>query len=120
MLLTAKIYKGNSMPQLHFAFEQCTDCRVNSNLLVASDAVLNFYNKPSLYKRVLFLQVHDNFCDNFWQRKAFKNDKKCFLFHLKRSFCSEENLLFVLTFSSFHHLIREIRLISKFMASQTG
>ena len=42
MLLTAKIYKGNSMPQLHFAFEQCTDCRVNSNLLVASDAVLNF------------------------------------------------------------------------------
>ena len=42
MLLTAKIHKGNSMPQLHFAFEQCTECSVNSNLLVASDAVLNF------------------------------------------------------------------------------
>ena len=26
----------------------------------------------------------------FLQQKPFKNDKKCFLFHLKRSFCSQD------------------------------
>ena len=45
-------------------------CSVNSTLFVASDAVLNFYNKPSLYKRLLFLKVHSQAWDNFWQLKA--------------------------------------------------
>ena len=53
---------------------------------------------------------------------AFKNDEKCFLFHLKA--------LFVLTIFKFlslsfwlsrkNDLIRKIRLISKFMTSQPG
>ena len=50
------------------------------------------------------------------QRKPFKIDKKCFLFHLKSSFRSRDIYIFVLTFWSCRKkgLIRKIRLILKF------
>ena len=56
------------------------------------------------------------------QCKPFKNDEKCFLFHLKSSFCSQDNYIFVLTFwsCSRNGLIRKIRLISKFLTLQPG
>ena len=54
--------------------------------------------------------------------KPFKNDEKCFLFHLKISFRSEDIKIFVLTFwaCGTNGLIRKIRLISKLMTSQSG
>ena len=50
--------------------------------------------------------------------KPFKNDERCFLFHLKRFF----KKVFVTTFWSCRKngLIRKIRLTSKFMTSQPG
>ena len=55
----------------------------------------------------------------------FKNDEKCFLFHVKSSFCSQDIYIFILTFLSLLYpqksgLIRKLGLISKFMTSQTG
>ena len=52
--------------------------------------------------------------------KAFQDDGKCFLFHLKSSFSSEDIWVLVYTFWSDlkNSLIRNIRLISKFMTSQ--
>ena len=51
-----------------------------------------------------------------FQLKPFKNDKKCFLFHFKSSFCSQDTYIFVLTFSSCgeNSLIGKMRLISNF------
>ena len=56
------------------------------------------------------------------QWKPFKNDEKCFLFHLKSSFCFQDISSFVLTFWLFRKngLIRKIRLVPKFMTSQPG
>ena len=64
-----------------------------------------------------------NFQQNLFyllQSKPFKNDEKCFLFHLKSSFCSQDIKLFVLTFWSCikNGLIKKIKLISKSLASQ--
>ena len=49
--------------------------------------------------------------------KHFKNDEKCFLFHLKSFSHSQGIQVFVLTFWSCreYSLIRKVRLISKFM-----
>ena len=57
----------------------------------------------------------------FGSCKSFKNNEKCFLFHLKSSFCSQDIYVFVLTFWSCNkRLIRKIRLISNLMRSQPG
>ena len=55
-------------------------------------------------------------------RKPFKNDEKCFLFHLKSSLRSQDIYVFVTTFWSCRKncLIRKIRLTSKFMTSRPG
>ena len=52
--------------------------------------------------------------------KPFKNDEKCFLFHIKSSFRSQDIWVFVMTFCSCRKngSIRKIRLTSKFMKSQ--
>ena len=52
--------------------------------------------------------------------KPFKIDEKCFLFHLKSSFRSQGISIFVMTFwlCRKNNLIRNMRLTSKFMASQ--
>ena len=52
--------------------------------------------------------------------KPFKIDEKCFLFHLKSSFRSQGISIFVMTFwlCRKNSLIRNMRLTSKFMASQ--
>ena len=34
----------------------------------------------------------------FVSLKAFKDDKKCFLFHVKKSFCSQDIQVFIMTF----------------------
>ena len=54
--------------------------------------------------------------------EPFKNDQKCFLFYLKSSFRSQDVQVFVTAFwfCRKNGLIRKIRLISKFMASQPG
>ena len=53
--------------------------------------------------------------------KPFKNDEKCFLFHLKSFFHAQVILVFVTTFwSCGKNSFRKIRLISKFMTSQPG
>ena len=49
------------------------------------------------------------------QWKPFKNDEKCFSFHLKNCFRSQDIYIFELIF-----LIRNIRLFSKFAASKPG
>ena len=53
--------------------------------------------------------------------KHFKNDEKCFLFHLKRFFRSQDIYVYVGTFWSCRKnwLSRKTRLISKFITSQT-
>ena len=52
--------------------------------------------------------------------KPFKNYEKCFLFHLKNSFRSQDIYVLVMTFWSCRKkgLIRKIKLTSKFMTSQ--
>ena len=52
--------------------------------------------------------------------KPFKNDGKCILFHLKSSFHSQCISVFDMTFCSCRKngLVRKIRLVSKFMASE--
>ena len=52
---------------------------------------------------------------------TLKNDEKCFSFHLKSSFHSQDIETFILSFWACRKkgLIRKIRLISKFMTSQT-
>ena len=54
--------------------------------------------------------------------KSYKNDEKCFLFHLKSFFRSQDIKPFVKTFWSCRKecLIRKIRLTSKLMTSQPG
>ena len=54
--------------------------------------------------------------------KPFKNDEKCYLFYLKSSFCFQDILNFCPVFLVMQKngLIRRLRLISKFMTSQTG
>ena len=54
--------------------------------------------------------------------KPFKIDEKCFLFHLKSSFRSQDILVLVTTFWSCRKngLIRKIMLTSKFMTPQPG
>ena len=68
------------------------------------------------------LQAHSRVWDSFWQLKAFKSYKKCFLFHIKSSFRSWNIYDFVLTFLVIQEnsLIRHRKLISKFMTSETG
>ena len=58
-----------------------------------------FFSKivNSLKSRTLTFQ---KFFFNFLQWKPFKNDEKCFLFHLKSSFRSQDIWVFVLTFWS--------------------
>ena len=53
-----------------------------------------------------------------WQ--PFKNDEKCFLFHLKSYFRSQDIKVIIMSFWSCRKngLIRNIRLTSKFMTSQ--
>ena len=67
---------------------------------------------------------HSNFFFHLLDWKPFKNDGKCFLFHLKSSFRSQDIKVFVTTFWSCrkNDLIRKIktRLTSKFMTSQPG
>ena len=62
-----------------------------------------------------------NLC-HFLDWKPFKNDGKCFLFHLKSSFCSQDIKVFVMTFWSCrkNSLIRKMRLTLKFMTLQPG
>ena len=58
------------------------------------------------------LTFPNNLCYLFhW--KPFKKDGKCFLFHLKSSFCSEDIQVFVMTFWSWRKngLIKKIRII---------
>ena len=40
------------------------------------------------------LNVYSQVWDTFWLLKLFKNDEKCFLFHLKTSFRSQDIQLF--------------------------
>ena len=52
---------------------------------------------------------------------SFKNDGKCFLFHLKSSFWSQDIFFFFSVFVMYKNgLIWKIRLITKFMLSQSG
>ena len=48
----------------------------------------------------LFLKAHFQSETIFSKWKPFKNDEKCFLFHLRSSFLSQDILVFVLTFWS--------------------
>ena len=54
--------------------------------------------------------------------KALENDEKRFLFHLRSTFWSEDIYIFDLTFSVMQEngLVRNLRLISAFVASQLG
>ena len=61
---------------------------------------------------------------NWWKiaDTSFKNDEKCFSFHLKSSFCSQDIQVFILIFLVMYKngMIRKIMLILKFMTSQSG
>ena len=54
--------------------------------------------------------------------KPLRSYEKCFLFHLKSSFCSQDILVFVTTFwwCRKNGFIKNISLTSKFMTSQPG
>ena len=58
----------------------------------------------------------------FGSWKFLKSYEKCFLFHVKSSFRSQDIKVFVLTFLVMYKtgLIRKIMLILKFMTSQSG
>ena len=44
------------------------------------------------------LKVHSQVWENFGNWNSFKNDEKCFSFHLKSSFHSQDIYIFVMTF----------------------
>ena len=71
----------------------------------------------SSYSRIRTFQK--NLC-YLLEWKPFKNNEKCFLFHLKGSFRSQDIYLFVTTFWSCRKngLIRKVRPTSKFMRLQ--
>ena len=52
-------------------------------------SIVVFIKKRTLRSETIF---------GYW--KSFKNDEKCFLFHLKSSFCSQDISIFFLTFWS--------------------
>ena len=58
----------------------------------------------------------------FLDWKLFKNDEKCFLFHLKSCYRSQDILVFVASFWSCRKngLTRKRRLTSKFLTSRPG
>ena len=59
--------------------------------------------------------------DNIWQMEANKNNEKCFLFHLKSSYASQDIQIFVMTYwSCKKRLIIKVRLISTFIRWQPG
>ena len=83
------------------------------------------WNPLSLYAECNTLKVALSPSKKFLyllQWLPFTNDEKCFLFYLKSSFRSQDIEIFVLTFWACRKngLIRKIRLISKFMTSQSG
>ena len=61
-------------------------------------------------KKTMFFLFH---------RNPFKNDQKCFLFHLKSSFRSQNIKILVLTLIK-NALIKKTMLILKFKMSQSG
>ena len=66
----------------------------------------------------IYIYLHGILC-YLLHWKPFKNDEKCFLFHLKSSFRSQDTYVFVIAFWSCRKngLIRKIRLTVEFMAS---
>ena len=78
--------------------------------------------KVKLWTNTLaYLKAHSQVWDNFANWKPFKNDEKCFYFTL-RAFLFSKYLSFCLDFLVMkkNSLIRKIKLISKFMTSQSG
>ena len=70
--------------------------------------------------QTLHVKVHSETISGNW--KPFKNDENFFLLHVKSSFRSWDIYIFVLTYwlCKKSGLIRRLRLISKFITSQTG
>ena len=66
----------------------------------------------------IYIYLHGILC-YLLHWKPFKNDEKCFLFHLKSSFRSQDTYVFVIAFWSCRKngLIRKIRLTVEFMTS---
>ena len=51
-----------------------------------------------ILSRIPILKAQSRVWDNIWQLKPFKIDEKCFLFHIKSSFRSQDTYIFVLIF----------------------
>ena len=87
---------------LHLMKRSKRDRNLQNNTVILSSRTLK--SDSHLLKKLFYLL----------QWKSFKNDEKCFLFHLKNSFCSQDIYAFVLNFWSCRKngLIRKIRLIS--------
>ena len=109
------IYYGRLQRRLKGAFSGLRQFLSTESLLKIMKKFFLFHLKVRLSpsKKVFYYLL---------QRKPFKNDEKCFLFHLKSSFHSQDILIFLLTFFSCrkNDLMRKIRLISKFLTSQPG
>ena len=69
----------------------------NLNEAVSTNEVALFRFPGKIFLKVR-LSASKNFFYYLHRRKPFKNDEKCFLFHFKSSFRSQDILIFVLTF----------------------
>ena len=79
-------------------------------------------NAALVWSQILTLQMRTLRSETTYGNwKPFDNDEECFLFHRKSSFCSEDIEIFILPFlvRQENGLLGKLRLISKFMTSQT-
>ena len=111
------------LPSEHLSIflQNTTQYFCRTPLSILADHLLVFLqNVFSIFKVELSPSKKIFFC--LLQGKPSKNDEKCFLFHLKSSFRSEDIYIFVLNFWSCRKngLIGKIPLISKFMTLQPG
>ena len=118
----------------HYLLPFCYYRLIDNYILISSRITLKVYSSyewgplfqirsppPSLRISSRTLSLPKKLC-YLLHWKPFKNDEKCFLFHLKSSFRSQDIWVFVMTFWSCwkNGLIRKINLTSKFMTSQPG
>ena len=68
--------------------------------LLRTRTLYKIYHFLVVHAGQILLKAHSQVSDNFDNWKSFKNEEKCFLFHLKSSFDSQDISVFVLTFWS--------------------
>ena len=91
-------------------------------ILLEEDHFSKVWSLQPVILLLAYIFIENKLLQSLFPWKPFKNFEKCFLFHLKSSFRSQDIEIFVLTFWSCRRsgLFRKIRFITKFLTSQPG